>query len=115
MTPTKEQMKAFYAQSAERALEAYEQLGQKEWDKKASDHWTAKEHLAYTVGTLEEEHLPVTHATLAGEPTKLPGFETREDEPAFRRAVTEKFNILSTVELIPRLSASIGDHACPRT
>ena len=111
MTPTKEQMKAFYAQSAERALEAYEQLGQKEWDKKASDHWTAKEHLAYTVGTLEEEHLPVTRATLAGEPIKLPGFETREDEPAFRRAVTEKFNILSTVELIPRLSASIDEHA----
>ena len=86
MTPTKEQVKLFYAQTAERCLQAYSQLDQKEWEKKASDHWTAKQHLAYTVGTLEEEHLAVTRAAIAGEPIKLPGFETREDESSFRGA-----------------------------
>ena len=54
MTPTKEQMKLFYAQTAERCLQAYSQLDEKEWEKKASDHWTAKQHLAHTLGTLEE-------------------------------------------------------------
>ena len=110
MTPTKEQMKLFYAQTADRCLEAYGQLGQQEWDKKASDHWTAKEHLAYTVGTLEEEMLPMTRAGMSGENVKLPGFDQREDEPAFRRAVTEKLSVLSTVELIPRLRAAFDEH-----
>ena len=111
MTPTKAQMKLFYAQTVERCLEAYGQLGQKEWGTKASDHWTAKQHLAYTVGTLEEEMLPMTRAALSGETVKLPGFDKREDEPAFRRAVTEKLSVLSTVELIPRLRAAFDEHA----
>ena len=94
MTPTKEQMKLFYAQTAERCLQAYSQLDEKEWEKKASDHWTAKQHLAYTAGTLEEEHLAVTRAAIAGEPIKLPGFETRQDESAFRHSITEKLQDL---------------------
>ena len=64
--PTKDEMKAFYAKTAERCLDAYAQLDEKEWSKKASDHWSAREHLAYTVGTLEEEMLPVTRARCSG-------------------------------------------------
>ena len=111
MTPTKEQMKLFYAQTAERCLQAYSQLDEKEWEKKASDHWTAKQHLAYTVGTLEEEHLAVTRAAIAGEPIKLPGFETREDESSFRGAVTEKLQDLPVDELLSRLKAAYEEHA----
>jgi len=111
MLPTKDQMRLFYTQTAERCLEAYGQIGQKEWEQKASDHWTAKEHLAYTVGMLEEELLPVTRAARSGEIAELPGFAKREDEPAFRRALTEKFSALSTVELIPRLRAAFDEHA----
>jgi hypothetical protein len=111
MAPSKDQMKAMYAKTAERVLDAYSQLDEKEWGKKASDHWSAKGHLAYTVGTLEEEMLPVTRGTLSGEPIKLPGFETREDEPAFRRALTERLSTLPTSELISRLRAAYEEHA----
>src|SRR5262245_58710410 len=90
MTPTKEQTKLFYAQTAERCLKAYTQLDKKDWAKKASDHWTAKQHLAYTVGALEEQQIPVTRAAIGGEPIKLRGFEAREDESSFRRSITEK-------------------------
>jgi putative sterol carrier protein len=104
-------MKLFYSQTADRCLQAYSQLDEKEWAKKASDHWSAKEHLAYTVGTLEEETLPVTRAAISGEAIKLPGFETREDEPAFRSAVTERLNPLPATELISRLRAAYDEHA----
>lgn len=104
-------MKVFYALTVERVLNAYPQLDEKEWGKKASDHLTAKEHLAYTVGTLEEEMLPVTRAAIAGEAIKLPGFEVREDEPAFRRVVTEKLSALPASELISRLQAAYQEHA----
>jgi putative sterol carrier protein len=111
MAPTKDQMKVFYALTAKRVLDAYSQLDEKEWGKKASDHWSAKEHLAYTVGTLEEETLPVTRAAIAGEAVKLPGFETREDEAAFRRAVTERLSSLPAADLITRLRAAYDEHA----
>jgi putative sterol carrier protein len=109
--PTKEQMKLFYAQTAERCLQAYSQLDEKEWGKKASEHWTAKQHLAYTVGTIEEEYLPVTRAAIAGEAIKLAGFEAREDEPAFRRALTEKLSALPVSELLSRLRPAYEEHA----
>jgi hypothetical protein len=111
MPPTKDQTKLFYTQTADRCLQAYSQLDEKEWAKKASDHWSAKEHLAYTVGTLEEETLPVTRAAVTGEAIKLAGFETREDEPAFRRAVTEKLSALPTADLMSRLRAAYDEHA----
>jgi putative sterol carrier protein len=109
--PTKDQMKSFYARTADRVLGAYSQLDEKEWVKKASDHWSAKEHLAYTVGTLEEEMLPVARANVAGEAVKLTGFETRADEPTFRRAVTDKLSGLPTDELLSRLRSSYDEHA----
>jgi putative sterol carrier protein len=109
--PTKDRLKAFYALTAERVLDAYSKLDEKEWGKKASDHGSAKEHLAYTVGTLEEEMLPVTRATISGEAVKLSGFETREDEPGFRRAVTEKLSGLPPTELLSRLRAAYDEHA----
>jgi putative sterol carrier protein len=111
MTPTKEQMKLFYAQTAERCLQAYSQLDEKEWAKKASDHWTAKQHLAYTVGTLEEEHIPMARAAAAGESIKLSGFEARQDESNFRRAITEKLQDLPVEELLSRLKAAHEEHA----
>ena len=111
MTPTKEQMKLFYAQTAERCLQAYSQLDEKEWAKKASEHWTAKQHLAYTVGTLEEEHLPVTRAAIAGEPIKLPGFVARQDESGFRQAITERLQDLPVDELLSRFKAAYEEHA----
>lgn len=109
--PTKDQMKAFYAKTAERVLDAYSTLDDKEWAKKASDHWSAREHLAYTVGTLEEEHLPVTRAALAGEAIKLPGFTKRDEESAFRRALTDKLSSLPAAELLARLRAAFDEHA----
>jgi putative sterol carrier protein len=110
MTPTKEQMKLFYTQTADRCLQAYSQLDEKEWAKKASDHWSAKQHLAYSVGTLEEEMLPVTRAVTSGEPVKLPGYETREDEAAFRNAITENLKDLPAEELLLRLKAAVDEH-----
>ena len=79
--PTKDQIKAFYTLTAERVLDAYSKIDEKEWDKKASDHWTAKGHLAYTVGTLEEEHLPVTRAAVAGEALAFPASRSETRNP----------------------------------
>jgi putative sterol carrier protein len=111
MAPNKDQMKVFYALTAERVLDAYQKLEEKEWGKKASDHWSAKEHLAYTVGTLEEEMLPVTRAAVSGESVSLPGFTKRDDEPAFRRAITEKLSALPVAELLSRLRVAYDEHA----
>ena len=54
--------------------------------------------------------LPVTRATISGEAISLPGFETREDEPAFRRAVTERLSGLAATELIARLRVAFDEH-----
>ena len=109
--PTKDEIKSFYDKTAERVLDAYSKLDEKEWSKKASDHWSAKEHLAYSVGTLEEEMLPVTRATISGEGISIPGFTKRDEEPAFRRAITEKLSGLPAVDLISRLRAAYDEHA----
>ncbi len=55
MKPTKEQIKQYYSQALQRSLDSYARLDDKEWKKKASDRWTAKDYLAHLVITQEEQ------------------------------------------------------------
>lgn len=108
--PTKEQIKQFYTQSLERCLAAYSQLDDKEWVKKVSDHWTAKEHLAYLTAALEEQSLPLTRKAIAGEPGTLPGFERRDQERDFDNRSVEKLRDLPPSELMDRIKAAVEEH-----
>lgn len=110
MIPTKDQIKQLYTQSLERSLIAFSQLDDKEWAKKASAHWTAKEHLAHITGTLEEQSLPLTQQALAGEPGTLPGFERRDQERDFNNRSVEKLRDLPTSELLDRIKAAVEQH-----
>ena len=53
--------------------------------KKATDHWTAKEHLAHMAVTQEVETLVETRQALAGEPDEVPGIESRAGVLPFRQ------------------------------
>ena len=50
---TKAQILDYYNQALKRCVDAFSQLDEKEWSKKASDHWTAKEHLGHIVALFQ--------------------------------------------------------------
>src|SRR3546814_750609 len=108
--PTQKEIREFYGQALERCLNGFAKLDDKEWGKKASDEWTAKEHLAHLVGTEEEETLPLTKQALAGQPASIPGFEKRGDINAFRDASMKKVMSLPVSELLSRMKAAFGEH-----
>ena len=110
MKPTREQLQQRYREALERSLEAYARLDEKEWAKKASDHWTAKEHLAHLASGAEDELLVVTRQQLAGEPMKVEGFKTREDAIEFNRQGVAKVAGLSTPELLARMKSAFEQH-----
>lgn len=103
--PTKEQIREFYASALQRCVDAFAQLDEKEWAKKASDEWTAKEHLALLTISHEEEGMVLVRQALAGEPTNIPGFPDRAALIPFRKKSVEKGNALSVAELLVRLKA----------
>jgi putative sterol carrier protein len=103
-------MREFYSQALERCLQGYAKLEDKEWGKKASDEWTAKQHLASMVGTGEEETLPLTRAALAGEQPNIPGLQKRADVAPFRESCMKKVQDLPVSELLSRMKAAFGEH-----
>ncbi|MEX1195065.1 MAG: SCP2 sterol-binding domain-containing protein [Dehalococcoidia bacterium] len=103
MTPTKDQIREYYRGALERCLEAFAKLDDKEWGKKVSDEWTAKEHLAHLVATKEKESLPLIRQALAGEPPNIPGFEKRSDMLKFREDTMRGAIFMPTAELLTRL------------
>jgi putative sterol carrier protein len=110
MTPTKEQIRDFYSRALQRSLDAYVRLDEKEWEKKASDEGTAKEHLASLVAVMEEESLPVTRAAIAGEKPNIPGFEKRSDMIPFRAKARNNLRDLSAAQLLERMKAVFNEH-----
>lgn len=103
MTPTKDQIREYYRSALERCLEAFSKLDDKEWGKKVSDEWTAKEHLAHLVSTMEKETLPLIRQALAGEPPNIPGFEKRSDMLSFRENTMRGAIFMATDALLARL------------
>ncbi|HUF52477.1 MAG TPA: SCP2 sterol-binding domain-containing protein [Dehalococcoidia bacterium] len=110
MTPTKDQIAQFYRTALDRCLEAFPKLDEKEWDKKASEEWTAREHFASLVGTMERETLPLTRQSLAGETPNIPGLAGRSDVRPFRNQVAQEFKALPISELLDKLRANYGEH-----
>jgi putative sterol carrier protein len=110
MTPTKDQIREYYAAALERCLEAFSGLNEKALNKKASDNWTAKEHIASLVGTMEKETLPLTRQAIAGEAPNIPGFAARTDLTAFRQSTMEEVRDIPIAELLQRMRAAFEEH-----
>ena len=110
MTPTKDQIREYYAAALERCLEAFARLDEKELKKRTSDEWTAGEHIASLVGTMEKETLPLTRQALAGEGPNIPGFAKRSDLVGFRQSVMEEVRDLPVPELLQRIRAAFEEH-----
>lgn len=110
MTPTKDQIKDFYSRALQRSLDAYARLDEKEWDKKASDEGTAKEHLAVIVGVMEAETMPITRAALAGQTPSIPGLEKRTDLLPFRTASRNAVRDLPASQLLERMKSVFNQH-----
>jgi len=110
MVPTKEQIQQFYSRALQRSLDAYARLDDKEWDKKASEEGTAKDHLAQLVGTIESETLPITRQALAGEKINIPGFQSRGEMASFRESTARAVVDLPTPELLERMKKGFGEH-----
>lgn len=110
MVPTKEQIQQFYSRALQRSLDAYAKLDDKEWEKKASDQGTAKDHLAQLVGTIESETLVITRQALAGEKINIPGFQSRGEMTSFRESSAKAVVGLSTAELLERMKKGFSEH-----
>lgn len=110
MQPNRQQIVQYYRQALQRCLDTFALLDEKEWGKKASDHWTAKEHLAHLVSTHEQETLVLTRQALAGEPASIPGFEKREDMLPFRQKNMEALRDLPVSELLKRFRQGFEEH-----
>jgi putative sterol carrier protein len=108
--PTQKEIREFYGQALDRCVTGFAKLDDKEWGKKASDEWTAKEHLAHLVGTEEDETLPLTRQALDGGPGTLAGFEKRADINAFRDVSMKKVKDLPVADLLPRMKTAFSDH-----
>lgn len=110
MTPTKGQIVQFYRTALERCLEAFPKLDEKEWDKKVSDTWTAREHLASLAGTMERETMPLTRQSLAGETPNVPGLARRADVRPFREKVAQEFLSRPVSELLAKIRTDYSEH-----
>ncbi len=110
MKPTKDQIRNFYSQALRRCLEAFAQLDDREWSRKASEHWTAREHLGHLVIVQEEEALPLTRQAIAGEHAHIPGFEKREDILDFYRTTLDEVRDVPVPDLLKRMDAVFGEH-----
>lgn len=108
--PTKDEIKQYYSQALERCLEGFRKLDDKEWSKKASDDWTAREHLGHLVITHELETMPLTKQALAGEPAHIPGFEKREDMASFREKTLDQVRDAPVPDLLKRLEDGVRQH-----
>ena len=109
MKPTKDQIKQYTAQALERCLESFARLGDKEWGKKASDQWTAKDCLAHLVITQEEEANRLIQQALAGEPANIPGFGGREGINGYNEEMLAKVRDLPVSDLMGRLKAAFEE------
>src|SRR3972149_5928034 len=110
MKPTKEQIREYYTQALGRCLEAYSRLDDKDWSKKASDRWTAKDYLAHLVVSQEDEANLLARQALAGEPGHVPGYEHREQINDYNERMLETVRRLSTSELLARMTAAFEEH-----
>ncbi len=105
MKPTKEQIKQHYSQALRRCLDSYARLDDKEWSKKASDRWTAKDYLAHLVVTQEEQAGRLLQQALTGEPGQLPGFNGREAINEYNEGLLATVRDLPVSELMARFRA----------
>lgn len=109
MKPSKEQIQEFYSSALKRCVDGFGRLDDADWKKKV-DKWTAKEHLANTVGAQEDQALPLTRQAIAGQPASIPGFEKREDATAFHEACVAKRRDLPVSELLARMKPAFEEH-----
>lgn len=110
MTPTKDQIVSFYKTALQRSLDAYARLDDKEWGKKASEPWTAKDHLAHLAGTMQDETMLLTKQALAGEKGHIEGFEKRTDMLPFRQRTVDRLKDKSPAELLQMMRSGYGEH-----
>ena len=106
MKPTKEQIREYYTQALGRCLEAYSRLDDKDWSKKASDRWTAKDYLAHLVVSQEDEANLLTRQALAGEPGHVPGYESREQINDYNERMLATVRDVPVSGLLGRLKAA---------
>jgi hypothetical protein len=111
LKPTKEQIKEHHGAALKRCVDLFSQLGEKEWAKKASDHWTAKEHLAHMAVVQETETLVEMRQALAGEPLRISGIDKREDVRSFRNRGMEGARDLPVSELARRIEVAYNEQA----
>ena len=109
MKPTKDQIKQFTSQALQRCLDSFAQLGDKEWGKKASERWTAKDCLAHLVITQEEEENRLIRQALAGEPANVPGFSRREEINEYNEQMLAKVREVPVSDLLGRLKAAFEE------
>lgn len=110
MKPTKEQIEKYYSEALARCLNAYAQLEEKEWGKKATKVWTAKDYLAHLVVGQEETSNRVTRQAIAGQPGEIPGYRGREGINEYNDEMLAKVRQLPASELLARLKTAVGEH-----
>ena len=110
MTPTKDQIREYYSAALERCIEAFSSLEERELKRRTSDRWTAKEHIASLVATMEKETMLLTRQALAGEPANVPGFAERSDLVGFRKSAMDEVRDLPVAELLQRMRAIYEEH-----
>ncbi len=106
MKPSKEQIKRYYSQALARCLESFARLEEKEWSKKASSRWTAKDYLAHLVATQEGEADRLLRQALAGETGDLPGWKGRAAINDYNEQLLEGVRDLPVSELLGRFKAT---------
>lgn len=110
MQQSKADLAKRYREALKRCLDAFSRLDDKDWGKKASEHWTAKEHLAHLTSNTEDELLVITRQAIAGQPASVPGFAKQDDSLAFYNAGVEKVRDVPVPELLQRFRAAAEQH-----
>src|SRR3990172_7210831 len=103
MTPSKDQIQKYYSQALSRSLDSYAKLDDREWGRKASDRWTAKDSRAPLVASQEEIANRTTRQAAAGQPLEIPGYRGREEINDHNEQTLASVRQLSVPELLGRL------------
>ena len=111
MQQSKADLAKRYREALKRCLDAFSRLDEKEWNKKASEHWTAKEHLAHIVSNTEDELLVITRQAIAGQPASVPGIrEARRRRSSSSTPASPGSATFRCRSLLQRLGAAFEQH-----
>ncbi|MBI1884804.1 MAG: SCP2 sterol-binding domain-containing protein [Chloroflexi bacterium] len=108
--PTKDDIQKHCRHALGRCLDAFSGISDKDWGKKSTKVWTARDYLGHLTSSLEAEGIPLTRQALAGESGHLDGFRGREAIDDYNDRILAAVRDLPAPDLLERFRRAHEEH-----